>query len=417
MKASPRPWATTAAAVAIFAGFFGVVCFLGVAHFDTTSRWYEKSDRRKLPRKPARPASGPTPGGGASVLMLRRNTSCALMHDGSVWCWGAPWEEPRRPDLPTRERPGSDYPTRARAPGDRRAFAFGGAGVCEIDSRRTAFCQPPQGDRGSVSDTALVAIGDEHGCLVRRGGELWCWGRNTFGQLFGAATGDSRQPSLRLEASFGVTHVAVSPGITCVTRDSGEIRCQGGFSANVGATAGPHATIPAKPDAVRNLVAGDRNACVLRASGAVECWSISESGSGSALAWGAPRRVLLPDRATAIAASLWRTCARLANATILCWDRDLHDFTDSTNGGGPGPSAFVPTAVELAISDSHGCLANAAGDVQCWGNNEHKQVSAYTQLFLGGEEPGGHPSWSEAPTVPIAAPVSWPPAGLPPNER
>ena len=408
MTSRERPYLTLGASFAVGILFSTLLGAVGIAPYDVPFRWLDKGNP-----EPSYPVSAPTPGGGARVLTLGEERSCALMRDGSVWCWGAPWLAEVPADAP---RPGwlpkDRVPTKVREPGDRTQFVFGQAGVCEVDSHATAFCVLPSGERAMLDDTEQVAVGDDHGCLVRRG-ELWCWGDNSAGQLFGEGASPSRAPSLRLDASFAVSHVALSRGITCVARRTGEILCRGGSIADAGTPHKAQATISAKADAIQELVASDRSACVRRTSGTVECWAVPENGDASVGDWEGPKLVPLPVRAKQIAASFRQTCALLVNAQVTCWDRALQ-ATSGTQAGGPEARPFLEDAVELAVSGGHGCLASTAGDVFCWGNNENRQVSAYTKFFLHGRGPkaGGPPTWSEAPSVPIPTAVYWLPSAM-----
>ena len=256
-----------------------------------------------------------------------------------------------------------------------------------------------------------MAIGETHGCLVRRGGELWCWGEHARGPLFGEDTADSNEPSLRLDGSFSVTHVAVANGITCVARRTGEILCRADFLSSSGPTArrAPFA-LPASADAVRELIASDHGACARRASGAVECWRTSAATDASMIEWEGPRPVVLPARAERIAAFRTHTCALLAGATVACWDQA--ELEGPVPGSPPYPGPFATSVVDLAIGDAHACAITSPGEVYCWGYNGYDQVTAYTEPYLTNMGPGEHAYWVEATGVTLPQKVFWPPSGL-----
>lgn len=82
--------------------------------------------------------------------------TCAVADDGMVWCWGSEFQLGSGPfgwavpDLPE---------------------------WCDANA-----CLRPTPMPAPVGFTA-VGLGKGHACGLTRGGEIWCWGRNTAGQL------------------------------------------------------------------------------------------------------------------------------------------------------------------------------------------------------------------------------------------
>lgn len=46
----------------------------------------------------------------------------------------------------------------------------------------------------NLTNVIQVAVGHYHSCAIRRGGEMWCWGYNSSGQLGNGTTTTSGTP-------------------------------------------------------------------------------------------------------------------------------------------------------------------------------------------------------------------------------
>lgn len=154
------------------------------------------------------------------------------------------------------------------AHGARLAFhqiAVGGRHTCGFSPWHGVWCwgandygQLGRGNTSSIGDAARVtmpnnnepvalALGADHTCVVDEEGTLYCWGRNTSGQL-GDGTGISRSlPTL-------VTSVQVAGSITagarhtCAINDSYSVRCWGDNTwGQVGQDAGGSYSMPTQP--------------------------------------------------------------------------------------------------------------------------------------------------------------------------
>ena len=167
-----------------------------------------------------------------------------------------------------------------------------------------------------------------HICGIDSGGQLYCWGPNSWGQLGDGTTADNPVP------------------------------------VKVALTA-----------AVKQAVTTDRATCALSASGAVWCWGDNtwgQLGNGTTAASLAPVRVNLPAATyTALSASGDGTCALADDGQAFCWG------ANGTGHFGSGDTSFVVTSPELvlggfpwrqvALGLRRGCGIRQGGQVYCWG--------------------------------------------------
>jgi len=123
--------------------------------------------------------------------------SCGLQADGDLACWGANGVgmvgTGTSDDVVVPTQPLGQEKYRAVGTGfghtcavheDRRLDCWGAAEFGQLgdDAARSDSTSMPT----VVSNEAVwdqVVLGDEHSCGLRMDGSLWCWGRNTFGQL------------------------------------------------------------------------------------------------------------------------------------------------------------------------------------------------------------------------------------------
>lgn len=197
-----------------------------------------------------------------------------------------------------------------------------------------------------------------HACGLRSGGQLFCWGRNTFGQLGVGTTTPSFTP-VAVPPPSGATwsQVAVSEFNTCAIASTGRLYCWGnnmlgqvgvGMASSVAVTS---PTAIASPATDWTFVAVHQMRVLAR------------RGNGTLWTWGGgvatPTAV---DAATDWEEGQWVSnswCARKTNGTVSC------------RLGTQAPAAVVglTDAVRLARSQNQLCALRASGSISCVNNN------------------------------------------------
>ncbi len=297
---------------------------------------------------------------GARALALGAAHSCALLDDGSVWCWGGDFAG-QRGDGDDDERARSRLPSRVR----------GLAGV-----------------------TALTA-GAHHTCALMTGGGVSCWGAAAGGKL-GAEVVDDQAAPVDVPALRGARALAAGGTFTCgLVGDV--VRCLGGAF-------GTTREVPAKEATL--LVAGHAHACFV-VDGGARCLgdaSGAQLGDGrrGGLASVRPRAVPSLDDAVRIAASGERTCALRSNAQVSCWGAGQASYQRVAEGGfvdvvvakgavagrregaalvlleedalSTGARLTRLSALDLAEGRRHACAVTDDGAVYCWGAGASGQL-------------------------------------------
>jgi alpha-tubulin suppressor-like RCC1 family protein len=296
--------------------------------------------------------------------------SCALRADSSLLCWGENFNgEVGVGDSDARPRP---------APVGQLSFArvaCGGNVTCALGLEGTLYCwgdnfegQLGQGDRGRTPDrnqptrvpTDLlfqdVAVGQGHVCAVTRNGELYCWGRNTQGQLgVPNAPIQVRRPIL-VDPENLYRSVTAGQSHTCAIGRDRRLFCWGtegmGY-LGLGVAADTLVAMPTQVGTQADYVSVRANwfhTCALRSNGFLSCWGRNEEGQ-LGLADNADRDV--PQRVgeetdwVALTAGHFHTCGFRA-AQPYCWGENTD--TDQQLGIGMPGRRNEPTAVELSAA-------------------------------------------------------------------
>ncbi|MBL8685066.1 MAG: hypothetical protein JNK05_38170 [Myxococcales bacterium] len=230
----------------------------------------------------------------ATTIELGGSEACARLEDGTVRCWGrGSLLVPGAPDVRT---------TPVIAP-ELAAFEQWSLGTARFD--RVGF-----------------------GCGVR-GGQVYCWGDNSEGQL-----GDGSAVPVRREIGAPVRGI----------RDA------------------------------RSVVIDRANACAIRANGRVSCWGSNdhqEFADGTPIQRRVPIELPRLSDVETLSLGYRRGCAVTRARALFCWGRNaaaLSPPTDESLYVLPQPVDVGGQASRVAVGVRHTCVLRADGTVACWGS-------------------------------------------------
>lgn len=184
--------------------------------------------------------------------------------------------------------------------------------------------------------SATLAAGHRFTCAVGGGGAVFCWGDNDSGQL-GDGTRTARRAPVRVRGLQGVVEVAC----------------------------------------------GGQHACARTAQGDVFCWGANgpgQAGDPWELFVFAPRRVGGLPPAARLFGGHFSTCATTTEGRLWCWGRSssgqLATAPVAGEHGRPTPTVIpdVTGARRVVFSEGHACALDGAGDVKCWGDDDHRRA-------------------------------------------
>lgn len=311
-----------------------------------------------------------------------------------------------------------------------RQVAVGARHTCALTGNDDVFCwgdnadgqlgQPPQGlTRANkpkkvplppgIVGIATIAAGAFHTCVMTAASkQLWCWGRNSCGQL-GAGDAVSPSPQPRKVTSVNanandLTWAVVAPGNdhTCAIDEGGALYCWGCSSrSQAGAIGNSPVSSPtnAQPDKANlaALSANTNHTCGAKGSGGgVACWgteSFGELGDGppSAEASESATGIALPAQFKSIVTGEHHSCALNANGGIFCWGDNSLGQLGFIDGGSsvdaPVPSVTGGPFAELSANGATTCAISSQGRVVgCVGSNSTGQLGRG-----GAPDPAPHP--------------------------
>lgn len=273
--------------------------------------------------------------------------ACALLADGTVWCWGA-------------------------------------GNLGQLGDGRSADSSVPVQVSG-VEHAVSVVAGGSHTCARLDDGGVRCWGWRATGQLGDGAPlfGESAptSPTPLTPALPATTALGAGDGHTCAASDAG-VRCFGiNDFGELGDGAFARSSSPRLVldlDSATQLALGSSHSCALSSDGSVHCWGNGEDGQLGTPApdvcgtFACSRRAVavegLPPAAQ-IAAAANRTCAVLQDGTVSCFGRLPHGAVVT-----PEPVSGLASVQSIALGRTHGCARTRDGEVLCWGDGERGQL-------------------------------------------
>lgn len=323
--------------------------------------------------------------------------SCAVLEDGSLWCWGSN-EHGQLGDGTTENR---SSPVRVRDLAAVERIALGGNTSCALQRNRWVFCwgensygqlgQPGPSSPSPVrivgfEEPGEISLAETHGCACDRGGRIRCWGDNSRGQL-GDGTTEPRVGPV-LVADLGPADlVRVGLDRSCARIDGDHsLKCWGGNPDNALGFAPDLITLP--PRAIPGItdvaeLAMIRDAqCASTNVGAVRCWGHNDRGQ---IGDGTTRDVITPvtladiPSATDLSGAGFGFCA-VTNRTPMCWGRSFGAHPIAILGmppvdqSAPGSGFWhrVPGEVEFQLP--HVCAIDLEGGVHCAGGDRFGQL-------------------------------------------
>jgi len=326
----------------------------------------------------------------ATMISAGADMSCAVVSDGSVWCWGSN----DRGQLGNGTKTRSLVPARVKAISSAVAVSAGGtwnsdgrgaalsAFACAVLENGSVVCWgDTSGDTAlehstphtilGVNGAIAIACGNWHACALISNGSVSCWGDTSRGQLGVGSSADcvgSSCPPTPVVGIAGVTAIAgQGSDFSCAVLADGAVWCWGGRNGSTSMNAFSPVRVPGIFATRSGIGVGRSNMCALsRADAELWCWGLDYANGEPALVRGL--------RAPSIAVSVGSTttCALLGDATVQCWGGNGRgQLGNDTRVASKMPVDVLDLTDVAAISVGylHSCALTKSGRIRCWGAN------------------------------------------------
>lgn len=340
---------------------------------------------------PARPA--------VVDLKSGQGTSCALLDDGSLWCWGR--------GIGAVAAASDTAPQRQPIPDSVTSFAIGDASICAATGAGATYCWGywypidvgrPYGDLPTLLTDTLRLTGlssaSGHTCGILPSTELACWGSSVLGKR-GLGVPDTSLGNTTPNLVIGATgYVAVVTGgaHTCgLVESGGLVTCWGlgsvlGDSSSVmqfSSTACFWSTscalspvLVTSLSGIHHLSAGGASTCAAGGTGAgttVWCWGWLYGGLATR-----PVVVPLPEATNRVTVGNTFACAVSVTGTAYCWGEPGPWLGHHGITGAPAPVETSLKFTLLSAGTSHVCGLTTTGAVYCWGDSDQGALDGPT---------------------------------------
>jgi alpha-tubulin suppressor-like RCC1 family protein len=235
---------------------------------------------------------------------------------------------------------------------------------------------------GAGTDWVEVSAGESHTCARKADGSVWCWGSNASGQL-GLGDFVNRATPTRVPLPSAAHVVQSRSSFSCAVLEDASLWCWG---ANTEGQLGLDDDYPgadqvsARPvvsDAGWKAVAtGQGHACALRLDGSLWCWGrntgsmVGQGGDAGSIQYRVPQRVGARTDWTQLDANQEYTCALRADQSLWCWGHFLNDSVLDA----PTRMLAGTTWARVRTNLFHLCVVSSSGEASCWGRNLEGQL-------------------------------------------
>ncbi len=234
-----------------------------------------------------------------------------------------------------------------------------------------------EGTQIMASIGSTVSLGNNHSAAVTANGDLYCWGRNFYGQLGNETIGDCSTPVKVLE---NVSSVSLGSDYSAAVTNNGDLYCWGrndyGQLGN-GTTSYYHTSTPVKVlENVSSVSLGYDHSAAVTNNGDLYCWGrndYGQLGNGTTSDCGTPVKVL--ENVSIVSLGSSYSAAVTSNGDLYCWGRNFYgQLGNGTKSDCSTPVKVLKNVSSVSLGINHSAAVTANGDLYCWGRNVDGQL-------------------------------------------
>lgn len=241
----------------------------------------------------------------------------------------------------------------------------------------------------NIIDAIYLSSGGQHSCVVKKNGNVQCWGLNSLGQT-GEATAQVKNvktSSLKEMVKFNnIKTVSLGENHSCALNTNGEVFCWGDNSeGQLASTILPESNIPLQIphlSKITMIASGNNHTCALHTKGEVFCWGDNRSGQIG--------NKKIQDKVTVslvqglknvkqISAGGSTTCALTNEGSVYCWGDNTFSQSGVENSlENKNAKVISPNKIDtlqdismISVGENHSCALTSNSLVDCWGSNSN----------------------------------------------
>ena len=245
----------------------------------------------------------------------------------------------------------------------------------------------------AVNDNPLqISTSADHSCAVSQTGRLYCWGRNAYQQLSQPLSARRAIGPVRVGSDTDWERVATGLDHTCALKAETQLYCWGRNTAGQLGLGNTVTSVVARVGADEEwsyVSAGNRHTCAAFPFGVISCWGdgqLGQLGLGNTSSFLEPQQLSFVGSLSRVDVGAEHGCALLFGAvidesnqevTLLCWGNN----SSGQLGLGNKITQNMPTQVgtakdwsSLSAGAQHTCAINQFSELYCWGDNSSGQL-------------------------------------------
>jgi alpha-tubulin suppressor-like RCC1 family protein len=252
----------------------------------------------------------------------------------------------------------------------------------------------PEPINGIGSAVSQIATGNAHTCALTIGGDVYCWGNNSTGQIGDGTVTNRNNPTQVINVSNAI-EISIGFQHSCALLSDGTVRCWGwNTSGQLGNGNNTNQTTPVQVSTitgVSHISTGQSHSCALLSDGSVKCWGLNANnqlGNGNTTNSNVPVSPnAFPNNVTSIDAGHNHNCAVLSDLSVYCWgmnDQGQIGNLTTTNQSSPVAVNNLTGASQVSAGDNFTCALLTNNLLKCWGANANGQLgngSKYNSLY------------------------------------
>jgi alpha-tubulin suppressor-like RCC1 family protein len=275
------------------------------------------------------------------------------------------------------------------------AFCWGENASGQIGDSSQTNRAAPVAVKGGLVFASITSAGP-HTCGLLASGAAYCWGENFAGQVGDSTVANRSAP---VPVAGGLTFSMLSAGgggFTCGLTSGGDAYCWGYNSQGelgIGhSDTDPHPVPTAVLGGLKfsTISSGSGHVCAIATpSGDVYCWggnALGQLGDGGNQPAFSPQTVNGLSGATTVVANLAHTCVLVGAGDALCWGGgSANSWNKGQLGTGDNVDRPFPTPVlgglqfrSLTAGEMYTCGVTTRGLAYCWGFNNWGQIGVGT---------------------------------------